>query len=150
MRITVALLVILVGSAPAFADRAQTIAQDLQLPTDAGARVAGTLVTYDSELYKLRTERAEIRRQLLVEHTDSMSQKLLDDMIVNAQALVQLDQSLLATLRAQLAPDQILRVFMMLDASEPEAPHMVAPLHPGPINKRGDHCNPFEQPHRCP
>ena len=147
MRIIVALLVILVGSAPARADRATTIAQDLQLSTDVGARVVSTLATYDTDLYKLQRERAEIRRQLMTEHTDSISQKLLDDMIGNAQALVQLDQNLLGSLRAQLAPDQVLRVFMLLNASEPEAPRMLPPQHPGPINKPS--CNPVAQPHRC-
>lgn len=148
MRIIVALLVILVGSAPARADRAQSIAQDLQLQHDVGARVVSTLATYDAELYKLRSERGETRRQLLVEHTDSMSQKLLDDMIVNAQALAQLDQNLLASLRGQLPPDQIVRVFAMLNATEPEAPRMLAPQPPR--SRHSDRCNPFDQPHRCP
>ena len=151
MRIIVAVLVILVGSTSAFADRAQSIAQDLQLSPAIGSRVVSTLATYDAELYKLRTERADIRRELLVEHTDSMNQTLLDNMIANAQALVVLDQGLLASLRQLLPPDQIVRVFTMLDASEPEAPHMIAPpVHSGPIHKHGDRCNPFEQPHRCP
>ena len=150
MRIIVAVLVILVGSTPAFADRAQTIAQDLQLAPAIGPRVVSTIAAYDADLYKLRTERAELRRQLLVEHTDSLNQMLLDNMIANAQAAVVLDQSLLASLRELLSPDQIVRVFVMLDATEPEAPRMVAPLHPGPIIKRSDRCNPFDQPHRCP
>ena len=149
MRIIVALLVILVGSGSALADRASTIAQDLRLQTDVGARVISTIASYDASLYKLRTERAEIRRQLTVEHTDSISQQLLDDMIGNERQLVDLDIDLVANLRAQLAPDQILRVMTMLNASEPEAPRIVQPQHPGPINKRAG-CNPFDQPHRCP
>src|ERR1041385_6157548 len=147
MRTIVALLVILVGSTTAHADRATTIAQDLQLSPDATARLASTLATYDSEALKLRTERTDIRRELMSPHTDSMSQKLLDDMLANERATVQLDEQLVTALRGQLAPDQLLRVFVLLNASEPEPPHPIAP--PMPKSPRGV-CNPFEQMHRCP
>jgi hypothetical protein len=153
MRTIVALLVILVGSASAFADRAMTIAQDVPQPPDVKAAVASTLARYDAELYRLRYERAELRRQMLSQHTDSMNQKLLDDTVANARALVQLDEALIADLRAQLPADQIVHVFMMLNASEPEAPRMLPPKRPGAISTKGavhDGCDPFEQMHRCP
>jgi hypothetical protein len=153
MRTIIALLVILVGSAPAFADRAVTIAQDLPLPPEITAPVASTLARYDADLYRLRYERAELRRQMLSQHTDSINQQLIDDTLANARALVQLDEALVSSLRAQLSSDQIVHVLMLLNASEPEAPRMLPPKQPGAINKQnaqGRGCNPFEQMHRCP
>lgn len=153
MRMIVALLVILVGSASAFADRAMTIAQDVPQPPEVQAAVASTLAKYDAELYRLRTERADLRREMLAEHTDSTNQKLLDDTLANARALVQLDEVLVMTLRGQLSPDQVVHVLMMLNASEPEAPRMLPPKRPGAISTQGavrSTCNPFAQPHGCP
>jgi hypothetical protein len=152
MRTIVALLVILVGSATASADRAMTIAQDLPLPPEVTAPIAATLARYDADLYRLRYERAELRRQMLSAHTDSMNQQLIDDTLANARALVQLDEALVGSLRAQLSADQIVHVLMLLNASEPETPRMLPPKQPGAITKRGGvrGCNPFEQMHRCP
>ena len=153
MRMIVAVLVILVGSASAFADRAMTIAQSVPQPPDVQAAVAATIARYDAELYRLRYERAELRRQMLTEHTDSTNQKLLDDTLANTRALAQVDEVLITTLRGQLSADQIVHVLMMLNASEPEAPRMLPPKRPGAISTQGavrSSCNPFAQPHGCP
>jgi hypothetical protein len=151
MRLIVALLVILVASPTASADRAMTIAQDLQATTEQKATVAATLARYDADLYRLRYERAELRRQMLTEHTDSVDQQMIDDTLVNARALVALDETLIATLRTQISADQIVRVMMQLNASEPEAPRMLPPQRPGAVTKRAHNgCDPFEQMHRCP
>src|SRR3954470_7138343 len=139
-----------------FADRATTIAQDLQLPPDAAARIASSLASYDADLYRLHSERGELHRQFLSPHTDGMSQKLLDDMVANERAAVQLDETLLATLRPYLAPDQIVHVFMMLTASEPEPPRALAQpalpsaSTPSSPSRKQRGCNPFEQMHHCP
>ncbi|HTL37521.1 MAG TPA: hypothetical protein VL326_30530 [Kofleriaceae bacterium] len=151
MRLIVALLVILVGSATASADRAMTIAQGLQVTPEQAATVAATLARYDADLYKLRYERAELRRQMLSEHTDRTNQQLLDDTLANARALVALDEALITSLRAQVSADAIVHVLMMLNASEPEAPRMLPPQRPGAVTKRSRNgCDPFEQMHRCP
>jgi hypothetical protein len=147
MRLIVALLVILVGSATASADRAMTIAQGLQVTPEQAATVAATLARYDADLYKLRYERAE----MLSEHTDRTNQQLLDDTLANARALVALDEALITSLRAQVSADAIVHVLMMLNASEPEAPRMLPPQRPGAVTKRSRNgCDPFEQMHRCP
>ena len=132
MRIIAILVVLVAGWRVAAAERAKTIAAGLDLDPAKTAKVASTLRIYDSELLRLRDQRADLKRRMLAPGGDS--QKLLDDSIANARLLLVADEMLISALRTTLTAEQTIHVMVLLSASEPEAPP----------------CDPFKQMHRCP
>lgn len=131
MRI-IAILFVMMGWRVAAAERAKTIASGLDLDPAKTARVTSTLRLYDGQLIHLRDQRADLRRRMLAPGGDS--QRILNESIANARALLMADEMLVAELRMTLTAEQTVHVMVLLSASEPEAPL----------------CDPFKQMHRCP
>lgn len=131
MRI-IAILLVMMSWRVAAAERAKTIAAGLELDPVRTAKVTATLRMYDSEILRLRDQRADLKRKMLGPSGDA--QRLLDDSIANARLLLVADELLISALRATLTPEQTIHVMVLLSASEPEAPP----------------CDPFKQMHRCP
>ena len=132
MRIIAILFVLMMGWRVAAADRAKAIATGLEIDPARTTKVASTLRIDDSELLRLRDQRADLKRKMLGPAGDA--QKLLDDSISNARLLLIADELLIGELRTTLTPEQTIHVLVLLSASEPEAPP----------------CDPFKQMHRCP
>lgn len=131
MRI-IAILVVLLGWRMAGAERAKTIPADLDLDPAKAAKVTATLRIYDGQLVRLRDQRAELRRRMIAPSGDP--QKLLDDQIANARALLLADELLMRELRTVLTAEQTIRALVLISASEPDVPP----------------CDPFRKMHRCP
>ncbi|HSD86781.1 MAG TPA: Spy/CpxP family protein refolding chaperone [Kofleriaceae bacterium] len=166
MRTIVALLVVLLASPAAFAQRSNTIADELDLSANVNAKVVTVLKAYDAEMTRLNDQRRDLRRKLLSARRDpAAADRLIDEGLANQRARVRAEETLMTNLRAVLTPTQIATVVVMLDASEPDA----TPPEPRastrrertrtasydrdslwpPGSTRSDTCDPFASMHGC-
>jgi hypothetical protein len=165
MRTIIALLVVILASPAAFAQRATTIADELELSANVNAKVVTVLKAYDAEVTRLNEQRRDLRRRLIPARKDpAAAERLIDEGLANQRARVRADETLMTNLRSLLTPTQIATVVVMLEASEPDA---ITPeprdtqrertrtatydreaLWPPGSPRRGE-CDPFASMHGC-
>jgi len=169
MRTIVALFVVLLASPAAFAQRATTIADQLDLSANVNAKVVTVLKAYDAEIAHLDAQRRDVRRKLLPARRDpAAADRLIDEGLANQRARLRAEETLMTNLRALLTPTQIAAVVVMLEASEPdtispeprEAPTQRAQTRtatydrealwpPGSRQRFSADCDPFASMHGC-
>lgn len=165
MRTIVAVLVVLLASHAAFAQRAYAIADQLDLSAKVNAKVVTVLKTYDAELTRLQDQRRDLRRRMIATRKDQGAvESLLDEALANQRALVAAEEKLVTRLRAVLTPSQVVNILVLLNASDPEglspepdeparrerttASHDRDSLWPPGSAWRGT-CDPFASMHGC-
>jgi hypothetical protein len=124
MRMTLALLVVLVMAAPAVAggpSRAEAVVRALVVD-DATARGLVDLVTaHDRELAKLHEKRARYMRQLLAAHElDAKSiDRLLDNAVEMQRALAEADLLLISRVRQLVPAQKAVQLLFLMSVTEP-------------------------------
>jgi hypothetical protein len=154
MRITLALLVVMMMAAPAVADstsRAQAVVDALVVDDATADKLVDLVAAYDNELAKLTKQRAEYMRQLLAApHLDRKSvDRLLDSALEIQHAVVDADLRLMGRARQLLPAQKAVQLLFLISVTEPAPREPTKTAYdPGALFTSRP-CDPFASMHGC-